>query len=492
MSEAELTALSLTDLVAKVKAKEVSAAEVTAAYLARVRALDASIGAYLLVDGEGATAAAKAIDARIAKGEDAGSLAGAPIALKDIFTTAGLKTTCGSKILAGYVPPYDATVVKKLRAAGAVILGKTNMDEFAMGSSTENSAFMPTKNPWDLTRTPGGSSGGSAAAVAADLCAAATGTDTGGSIRQPASVSGVVGMKPTYGRVSRYGMIAFASSLDQGGPLTKTAKDAARLLETMSGHDPLDSTSADRPVPKFEDATAKGVKGLKVGVPKEYFGKGLDPEVESVVRGAIDSLRSAGATISEVSLKHTEYAVATYYLVATAEASSNLARYDGVRYGARVEAGSLTEMYAKTRDAGFGAEVKRRILLGTFVLSAGYYDAYYRKAMQARTLIRRAYESVLTDHDVILGPVSPTPAFRLGEKTADPLAMYLSDIYTIAVNLAGLPGISVPAGFSTSGLPIGAHVVGRAWDEETVLRAAGAIEAAAGIANRKPMLKGAA
>jgi len=488
----DLTALSLTDLVAKVKAKEVSAAEVAAAYLARVRALDASIGAYLLVDGEGATAAAKAIDARIAKGEDCGPLAGAPIALKDIFTTAGVKTTCGSKILAGYVPPYDATVVKKLRAAGAVILGKTNMDEFAMGSSTENSAFMPTKNPWDLTRTPGGSSGGSAAAVAADLCAAATGTDTGGSIRQPASVSGVVGMKPTYGRVSRYGMIAFASSLDQGGPLAKTVRDAARLLESMSGHDPLDSTSADRPVPKLEDAATKGVKGLKVGVPKEYFGKGLDPEVESVVRGAIDSLRSAGATISEVSLKHTEYAVATYYIVATAEASSNLARYDGVRYGARVEAGNLTEMYAKTRDAGFGAEVKRRILLGTYVLSAGYYDAYYRKAMQARTLIRRAYESVLADHDVILGPVSPTPAFRLGEKTADPLAMYLSDIYTIAVNLAGLPGISVPAGFSTSGLPIGAQIVGRAWDEETVLRAAGAIEAAAGIASRKPVLNGAA
>jgi aspartyl-tRNA(Asn)/glutamyl-tRNA(Gln) amidotransferase subunit A len=488
----DLPSLSLTEIVSKVTSREVTASEVTVAYLARVEKVDPSVGAYLLVDAGGARSAAKALDERIAKGEDVGPLAGAPLAIKDIFATAGVKTTCASKMLAGYVPPYDATVVKKLRAAGAIVLGKTNMDEFAMGSSTENSAFQQTRNPWDLQRTPGGSSGGSAAAVAADLCAAATGTDTGGSIRQPAAASGVVGMKPTYGRVSRYGMIAFASSLDQGGPLAKTVKDAARLLEVMSGHDPLDSTSADRPVPKLEEAAGKGVKGLKIGVPKEYFGKGLDPEVESVVRASMDALAKAGATISEVSLKHTQYAVATYYLVATAEASSNLARYDGVRYGLRVDAPSLVEMYSKTRDAGFGAEVKRRILLGTYVLSAGYYEAYYKKAMQARTLIRRAYEDVLAGNDVILGPVAPTPAFKLGEKVSDPLAMYLSDIYTIAVNLAGLPGISVPGGFSQAGLPIGVQLVGRAWDEETVLRAAGAVESAMGVAGRRPAFRGAA
>ena len=492
MSAPELTGWPLCDLVEKIRGKQVRASEAVDAYLARIRAIDPRVQAYLAVDEEGARRAASEIDARIAKGDDPGPLAGAPIAIKDIFATAGVKTTCASKILAGYVPPYDATAVARLRARGAIVLGKTNMDEFAMGSSNENSAFAKTRNPWDLERTPGGSSGGSAAAVAADLCAGATGTDTGGSIRQPASLSGVVGVKPTYGRVSRYGMIAFASSLDQGGPLSRTVRDAARLLEAMSGHDPLDSTSAGRPVPALEAALARGAKGLRVALPRGWFGAGLDADVEACVRRAADVLRDAGATLSEVELPDSEHAIATYYLVATAEASSNLARYDGVRFGSRVDAPSLAEMYAKTRDAGFGAEVKRRILLGTYVLSAGYYDAYYRKAMQVRTLIRNAYDAVLASHDVILGPVSPTPAFRIGEKTEDPLAMYLSDVYTIGVNLAGLPGMSVPAGFSKGGLPVGAQLIARAWDEEALFRAGNVLESGLGVAGKKPPLERAA
>ena len=487
-------AIPLTDLVAKIRSKEIKPSEATNAYLDRIAALDGKVGAYLAIDAEGARAAAKILDEKQAKGADLGPLGGAPMAIKDIFVTKGIETTAGSKILKGYKPPYDATVVAKLKSAGAIILGKANCDEFAMGSSNENSAYKKCFNPWDLSRTPGGSSGGSAAAVSADLCAASTGTDTGGSIRQPASLTSTVGVKPTYGRVSRFGMIAFASSLDQGGPFGKTVRDTARVLEAMAGHDPQDSTSADRPVPAFEKSAERGlsgdVKGMRVAVPKEYFGKGLDPEVEKVIRATADALKKQGAEIIDVSLPYTEYAVSTYYLVCTAECSSNLARFDGVRFGTRVDGSNLVELYSKTRNEGFGAEVKRRILLGTYVLSAGYYDAYYKKAMQARTLIREAFDTVLAKADVILGPVAPTPAFRIGEKSSDPLAMYLSDIYTIAINLAGLPGISVPAGFSASGLPIGAQLVAKAWDEESMFRAAGAIEKAMGVADRKPSIGG--
>ncbi|HVO30216.1 MAG TPA: Asp-tRNA(Asn)/Glu-tRNA(Gln) amidotransferase subunit GatA [bacterium] len=494
MSADAITQLSLTDLVAKIKAKELKPSEATSAYFTRIEKLDGRIGAFLALDVPGASTAAHHLDQKQAKGEDLGPLGGAPIAIKDIFVTRGVETTAASRILRGYRPPYDATAVAKLKAAGAVVLGKANCDEFAMGSSNENSAYKKVLNPWDLERTPGGSSGGSAAAVAADLSAASIGTDTGGSIRQPASLTSTVGVKPTYGRVSRYGMIAFASSLDQGGPFGKTVRDAARMLECMSGHDAHDSTSVSKPVPAFEKAAERGlagdVKGMRIAVPKEYFGKGLDPVVEKVTRDAIESLKNQGAQIVDVSLPYTEYAVATYYLVATAECSSNLARFDGVRYGMRVEGKDLVEMYSKTRNAGFGAEVKRRILLGTYVLSAGYYDAYYRKAMQVRTLIRGAFNDVLAKADAILGPVAPTPAFRIGEKVSDPLAMYLSDIYTIAVNLAGLPGISVPAGFAAGAkpLPIGVQLVAKAWDEESLFRAAGAIETASGVVGKKPVL----
>jgi aspartyl-tRNA(Asn)/glutamyl-tRNA(Gln) amidotransferase subunit A len=482
----ELTRLGVTGLREKLARKETSAPEVVTAYYDRIAKLDPKLGAFLALDRDRALEEAKRSK------PDGGPLAGVPLAIKDIFVTKGLKTTCGSKILESYVPPYDATVVKRLKSAGAIVLGKTNMDEFAMGSSNENSAFGPVRNPWDLARTPGGSSGGSAAAVAADLCAAATGTDTGGSIRLPASLSGVVGIKPTYGRVSRYGMVAFASSLDQGGVLAKSVADAAIVLGAMAGHDPMDSTSVAKEVPDWAAAAGAGAKGMRIALPKQYFGKGLDPEVESVVRDAARALEKAGAKVFEADLPYTEYAVATYYLVATAEASSNLARFDGVRYGLRVEAPGLVEMYSKTREKGFGAEPKRRILLGTYVLSAGYYDAYYRKAMQVRTMIREAFNRVLAGADAILGPVSPTPAFRLGEKTGDPLAMYLSDLYTISVNLAGLPGISVPAGFtsgSKSGgkkLPIGIQLVGKAWDEAALFQAGGAVEAAMGVAGKRP------
>ncbi len=478
---ADIVKMGVVELRDAVRAKKLKASEIVGAYLDRIAKRDGEIGAYLAVDADGAMKRAKEMDGKAPDGP----MAGVPIAMKDIFCTKGVTTTCGSKILETYVPPYDATVVTKLAKAGAITLGKANMDEFAMGSSNENSAFKKVRNPWDMARTPGGSSGGSAAAVAGDLCAAATGTDTGGSIRQPASVSGIVGIKPTYGRVSRYGMIAFASSLDQGGVLAKSVRDAAVMLAAMSGHDALDSTSVDKPVPDWEKDTQADVKGLRVALPKEYFSKGLDPEVEKVVRDAAASLEKRGAKVREVSLPYGEYAVATYYLVATAEASSNLARYDGVRYGLRVEAPGLVEMYSRTRNAGFGAEVKRRILLGTYVLSSGYYDAYYLKAMKVRTLIRKAFDSVLAENDVILGPVSPTPAFKLGEKTDDPLQMYLSDIYTISTNLAGLPGMSVPGGFSKTNLPIGVQFVGRAWDESTLFRAGGAIEAEMGVKDRR-------
>jgi aspartyl-tRNA(Asn)/glutamyl-tRNA(Gln) amidotransferase subunit A len=388
-----------------------------------------------------------------------------------------MRTTCGSKILSDFSPAYDATVVKKLRESGAVFLGKANMDEFAMGSSTENSGFFVTKNPWHLERIPGGSSGGSAAAVAADECAAALGSDTGGSIRQPAACCGVVGLKPTYGRVSRFGLVAFASSLDQIGPITKDVTDCAILMNSISGHDTNDSTSVDVTVPDYRKALVNDVKGMQLGIPKEYFIEGMDEDVERAVWEAIKLLEQWGASIKEVSLPHTEYAVATYYIICTAEASSNLARYDGVKYGHRAEGcDGLIDMYAETRLEGFGPEVKRRIMLGTYVLSAGYYDAYYRKAQQVRTLIRRDFDQVFNEYDALLTPTSPTPAFMIGEKVKDPLQMYLSDILTIPANLAGLPGISIPCGFDKEGLPTGLQIIGKHFDEETILRIAYAFE----------------
>ncbi|MEE9614244.1 MAG: Asp-tRNA(Asn)/Glu-tRNA(Gln) amidotransferase subunit GatA [Thermodesulfobacteriota bacterium] len=480
------TALTATELSEKLEKGELSSVEATEAYLKRIEELDPKLHAYITVTRDAALGDAAEADKRIKRGE-ATALTGIPTSIKDIFCTRGVKTTCASRILEPFVPPYDATVVRKLREAGAVILGKTNMDEFAMGSSTENSAFFNTLNPWDTGCVPGGSSGGSAASVAAGLSALSVGTDTGGSIRQPASCCGVVGMKPTYGRVSRYGMVAFASSLDQAGPLTRSVADAASVLNVIAGHDPMDSTSIDAPVPDYTAGLEKGVKGLKIGIPKEYFIEGLDPEVEKAVKKAIEVLKDAGAETKEITLPHTEYAVAVYYLVATAEASSNLARYDGVKYGTRVDRGEgLLNMYKLTRDEGFGAEVKRRIMLGTYALSAGYYDAYFKKASQVRTLIKRDFDEAFGECDLIVTPTSPTPAFRFGEKVEDPLTMYLSDIFTISCNLAGLPGISVPCGFSKGSLPIGFQILGKALDEETILRAAHAYERATEWHTKRP------
>jgi aspartyl-tRNA(Asn)/glutamyl-tRNA(Gln) amidotransferase subunit A len=459
--------------------------EVTAQLLSRIKERDGELNAYLTVDEAGALAQAREAEVRLGRGEGA-PLTGIPLALKDVMTTRGLRTTCASKILENFVPPFDATVVARLRREGAVVLGKVNMDEFAMGSSTENSAFGPTRNPWNRDHIPGGSSGGSAAAVAADLCTGSLGSDTGGSIRQPASHCGVVGLKPTYGRVSRYGLVAYASSLDQIGPLTKEVRDAAVLLNAIAGHDPKDSTSVPQPVVDYTAALGREIRGLKIGVPREYFGHGLDPEVEAAVRAALKTLEGLGAELLEVSLPHTEYAVATYYLVAVAEASSNLARYDGVKYGFRAEGKNLVETYLNTRTQGFGAEVRRRIMLGTYTLSAGYYDAYYKKGSQVRALIRGDFETAFKACNLIAGPVSPTPAFRLGEKTADPLTMYLSDIFTISANLAGIPGISAPCGFSSQGLPIGLQLLGPPFGEADILQAACAFEQATEFHTRKP------
>jgi aspartyl-tRNA(Asn)/glutamyl-tRNA(Gln) amidotransferase subunit A len=460
---------------------------VTEAYLARIGALDARVGAYLTVTRDEALAAARASEARYRAGAPLGPLDGAPLALKDVFCTRGVRTTCGSRILETFVPPYDATIVERLRAAGAVVLGKTNMDEFAMGSSTEHSGFHVTRNPWDLSRVPGGSSGGSAAAVAGGLAAGAFGTDTGGSVRQPAAFCGVVGLKPTYGRVSRYGLIAFASSLDHVAPFALDIVDTALLLGAVAGHDPLDATSVDAPVPDYAAALAGGVKGLKVGVPDEYFGAGLDPEIEGAVRVAIDVLHDLGATIERVSLPTTEYGVATYYIVAPAEASSNLARYDGVKYGLRVPGKDLIDMVSRTRAAGFGAEVKRRIMLGTYALSTGYYDAYYGQAQKVRTLVRREFEAAFARVDILAAPTTPGVAFKHGDK-ADPLAMYMNDVYTIPASMTGLPAVSVPCGFNAAGLPIGLQLIGRALDESTLLRAAHAYEQATPWRQRRPDL----
>src|SRR6185503_666502 len=414
------------------------------------------------------------------KGEKLPPLAGVPLGVKDVLVTKGVRTTAGSKILGDYIPPYDCTAVARLETAGAVVLGKLNCDEFAMGSSNENSAFKPVHNPRDLTRVPGGSSGGSAAAVAADMAVATLGSDTGGSIRQPASFCGVIGLKPTYGRVSRYGLIAFASSLDNIGPFAKTAKDTALMLRTIAGRDPMDSTSAEVPVPDYVGELEKPVRGMRVGVAKEYFGEGLEPETRAAIEAAIQKLAGLGCEIVEVSLPHTKYAIPAYYLVATAEASSNLARFDGVRYGYRANGvRSLSDMYRRSRDEGFGAEVKRRIMLGTYALSTGYYDAYYLKAQRVRTLLTRDFVEAFQQVDVIVGPTSPTPAFKLGEKVDDPLAMYLADIYTVTANLAGIPGISIPVGNSKENLPIGMQIFGKHFDEATILRVAHAYETAA-------------
>jgi len=463
-----------------VQERKTSAVALAESFYAKIASDDPKIGAFLTLSKERALAKAAEMDALAAKGEKLPPLGGVPVAIKDVMVTKGVRTTAGSKILGNYVPPYDCTAVARLEAAGAVVLGKLNCDEFAMGSSNENSAWKPVHNPRDLSRVPGGSSGGSAAAVAADMAVATLGSDTGGSIRQPASFCGVVGTMPTYGRVSRYGLIAFASSLDHIGPLTKTVKDAAIVLRTIAGRDPMDSTSADVPVPDYVAELDKPVRGLKIGVAKEYLGEGLDKEVRSAIEAAIQKLAQQGCDIVEVSLPHTKYAIPAYYIVATAEASSNLARFDGVRYGYRAkDAHALSEMYRRSRDQAFGAEVKRRIMLGTYALSAGYYDAYYLKAQKVRTLLTRDFEEAFRKVDAIVAPVSPTAAFKLGEKVDDPLAMYLADIYTVTADLAGIPGISVPCGQTKEKLPIGLQILGRHFDESTILRVAQASEKAA-------------
>ncbi|VBB08553.1 amidases signature [Lucifera butyrica] len=467
----ELFQLAAHELHDKLVKKEVSAAEITQAVLARVDQAEPEVKAYITQTRELALKQAAAVDQKIKNRAAIAPLAGIPAGLKDNLCTQGIKTTCASKILAGFVPPYNATVVDKLAAEDAVILGKTNMDEFAMGSSTENSGFQVTRNPWNINTVPGGSSGGSAAAVAAGEAVWALGSDTGGSIRQPAAYCGVVGMKPTYGRVSRYGLVAFASSLDQIGPITRDVTDCAYVLNAISGHDHRDSTSINAPVPDYTRSLVKDVKGLKIGLPKEYFVAGMDPAVEKAVYKAIDQFVALGAEYREISMPHTEYALSAYYLVATAEASSNLARYDGVGYGYRSDGNDIISMYKRARSEGFGKEVKRRIMLGTYALSSGYYDAYYLKALKVRTLVKQDFDKAFDAVDVLVTPVAPTTAFPVGEKTNDPLAMYLADVCTIPVNMAGIPAISLPCGFS-DGLPVGLQIIGKPLGEETILRAA--------------------
>ena len=462
---------SLKELAAALAGKKLSSVELTELYLERIARLNPALNAFITTDRDKTLAQARAADARIAAGQ-AGPLTGIPIAHKDIFCTQGWLTTCGSKMLANFVSPYDATVIERLNTAGMVTLGKTNMDEFAMGSSNETSFYGPVKNPWNPSLVPGGSSGGAAAAIAARLAPAATGTDTGGSLRQPAALCGLTGLKPTYGVVSRYGMIAFASSLDQGGPMAKSAEDCARMLNTMAGFDERDSTSLNRPAEDYAAGLDKPLAGLKIGLPKEFFAEGLSADVAQAVEAAIAEYRKLGATTVEVSLPNMQLSVAAYYVIAPAEASSNLSRFDGVRYGYRApQYGDLADMYAKSRAQGFGAEVKRRILIGTYVLSHGYYDAYYLQAQRIRRLIAQDFATAFKQCDVILGPTTPTTAFKLGEKSADPVQMYLSDIYTIAVNLAGLPGMSIPCGFA-KGLPVGLQLIGNYFDEARMLNAA--------------------
>ena len=472
-----VSAVSITGIRTAIRNGETTARETTEGYLNRIREQDSRIHAFLSVDRDYALAQAERIDKLQSEGETLPPLAGVPVAIKDVLALEGLPATAGSKILEGYRPPYTATAVKKLADAGAVFLGKLNCDEFAMGSSNENSAYGAVHNPHDLDRVPGGSSGGSAAAVAAGMAVATLGTDTGGSIRQPASFCGVVGVLPTYGRVSRYGLIAFASSLDRVGPFAANIRDAATILSVIAGHDPMDATSSPLPVPNYTAELDKGVRGMTLGVPAEYFAEGLDPEVKGAIEGGIERLRTAGAEIRKISLPHTRYAIPAYYVIATAEASSNLARFDGVRYGLRApQSDTLGTMYRRTRDLGFGAEVKRRILLGTYVLSHGYYDAYYRKAQQVRRLLADDFLRAFKEVDAILTPTAPTPAFRIGEKSDDPVAMYLADIYTVTASLAGICGVSVPCGKSRDGLPIGMQILGRHFDEGTVFRVGRALE----------------
>lgn len=473
MNSAEITQLTARQLRAHLDNGTLSARDIVTAYLERIRQFDHLVGAFLLVDEEGALQQAEQIDERRAKGEPLGPLAGIPVAVKDVLCTKGQRTTCASRILHNFVPPYDATVVEKLRQADAILIGKTNMDEFAMGSSTENSGFQLTRNPWDLERAPGGSSGGSAAAVAACFCPLAVGSDTGGSIRQPAALCGVVGMKPTYGRVSRYGLIAFASSLDQVGPFGLDVYDTALLLEVIAGYDPMDSTSVDIGVPSYTAALEEPIGQLKIGVVREWLTDGVDPEVAKAVEEAIAVYQRLGASIVDIDLPHSKYGIPAYYIVAPAEASSNLARYDGVHYGYRATRyDDMVDMYCQTRAEGFGAEVKRRIMLGTYALSAGYYEAYYLKALKVRRVIREDFDRAFEQVDILLGPTSPTPAFRLGERVDDPLSMYLSDVYTVTANLAGIAGLSIPCGFTATGLPIGLQLLAPPFEEERLLRTA--------------------
>ncbi len=483
----ELYRLSISEARELLDKRKITAKELLNAIYQRIESVDSKVKAFVTLSKEQAYEMADASQKQINEGRSL-TIQGIPVAIKDNMCTKGIRTTCSSKILENFIPPYESAVTSRLSENGYVLIGKTNLDEFAMGSSTENSGFFTTRNPWNIERIPGGSSGGSAAAVAADECIAALGSDTGGSIRQPAALCGVVGLKPTYGRVSRYGLVAFASSLDQIGPITKNVKDSAILLNIISGKDPFDSTSAPVAVPDFTKVLGNGIKGLKVGIPKEYFIKGMDREIEESVKTAIKKLESLGAIPVEISLPHTEYAVAAYYVLATSEASSNLARYDGVKYGFRAEGKDLMEMYMNTRAQGFGAEVKRRIILGTYTLSSGYYDAYYKKAQQVRTLIKRDFEKAFNSVDMIVTPTSPTPAFKIGEKADDPLQMYLSDIFTISVNLAGIPAISIPCGFTSSNLPIGLQIIGKRFDEESILKAAYAYEQSTDWHKRRPNL----
>jgi aspartyl-tRNA(Asn)/glutamyl-tRNA(Gln) amidotransferase subunit A len=474
----ELESLTIDGVRAAIATGGTTATALAELHYARIESEDHEINSFLALSGERALTQAAKIDGMVARAEELPALAGVPVGIKDVLVMMGSPATAGSLILKGYRPPYDATAVTRLEAAGAVLLGKLNCDEFAMGSSNENSAYGPVLNPRALDRVPGGSSGGSAAAVAANFAVATLGTDTGGSIRQPAAFCGVVGVLPTYGRVSRYGLIAFASSLDRVGPLTRNVKDAATVLQVIAGKDVMDATASDRPVDDYVGGLTKPVEGLRIGVPEEYFGEGLDPEIRGAIDGVLAGLKLVGCVVKPVSLPHTKYAIPTYYVIATAEASSNLSRFDGVRFGLRSEeARTLSEMYRKTRDEGFGAEVKRRILLGTYALSAGYYDAYYRKAQQVRTLLTRDFLAAFAEVDVLVAPVTPTPAFKLGEKTDDPVQMYLEDIYSVAASLAGICGVSVPCGTTRDGLPMGVQVMGKHFDEATMLRVAQAVEA---------------
>jgi aspartyl-tRNA(Asn)/glutamyl-tRNA(Gln) amidotransferase subunit A len=483
----DLSRLGISELSRLIEKREVFAKDIIDSVYRRIDAVEDSIKAYVTLTKKKAEEMAENAESEIESGNKK-PLSGIPIAIKDNMCTRGILTTCASKILGNFVPPYESTVTSKLLDNGYVLTGKTNLDEFAMGSSTEHSGFYPTRNPWDIEKIPGGSSGGSAAAVAADECIAALGSDTGGSIRLPAALCGVVGLKPTYGRVSRYGLVAFASSLDQIGPITKNVMDAAILMSIISGRDPLDSTSAPVVVPDFSSVIGRDIKGIKIGIPKEYFIKGMDSEVEKSVKEAIRKFESLGAVPLEISLPHTEYAVASYYVLAPSEASSNLARYDGVKYGFRAEGKDLMDMYMQSRSLGFGAEVKRRIMIGTYALSSGYYDAYYKKAQQVRTLIKNDFDNAFKMVDLIVTPTSPTPAFGVGEKTDDPLQMYLTDIFTLSVNLAGVPGISIPCGFTSENLPIGLQLIGKHFDEETILKAAYAYEQSTEWHKMKPDL----